>query len=65
MMTENGQSAQVDNVTPRFDSFALTDLWEPDDRLVVNVGARFDRFAYSHQRSRSRLSRAAVLVRRV
>ncbi len=46
MMTENGQSAQVDNVTPRFDSFALTDLWEPDDRLVVNVGARFDRYAY-------------------
>jgi len=46
MMTENGQSAQVDNVTPRFDSFALTDLWEPNDRLVVNVGARFDRYAY-------------------
>jgi hypothetical protein len=46
MMTENGHSAQVDNVTPRFDSFALTDLWEPNDRLVVNVGARFDRYAY-------------------
>ena len=46
MMTENGQSAQVDNVTPHFDSFALTDLWQPNDRLVVNVGARFDRFAY-------------------
>ncbi|HEV3195976.1 MAG TPA: TonB-dependent receptor [Candidatus Cybelea sp.] len=46
MMTENGQSAQVDNVTPRFDSFALTDLWQPNDRLVVNVGARFDRYAY-------------------
>ncbi|MBV8530610.1 MAG: TonB-dependent receptor, partial [Candidatus Eremiobacteraeota bacterium] len=46
MMTENGQSAQVDNVTPRFDSFAATDLWQPNDRLVVNVGARFDRFAY-------------------
>jgi hypothetical protein len=46
MMTENGQSAQVDNVTPRFDSFALTDLWEPNDQIVVNLGARFDRFAY-------------------
>jgi len=46
MMTENGASAQVDNVTPRFNSFALTDLWEPNDRLVVNVGARFDRYAY-------------------
>ncbi len=46
MMTENGQSAQVDNVTPRFDSYALTDLWQPNDRVVVNVGARLDRFAY-------------------
>ncbi len=47
MMTENGQSAQVDNVTPYFHSFALTDLWEPNDRLVVNVGARFDTFEYA------------------
>jgi hypothetical protein len=46
MMTENGESAQVDNVTPRFGSAALTDVWEPDDRIVVNIGARFDRFAY-------------------
>ncbi len=47
MMTENGQSAQVDNVTPHFGSAAITDLWQPDDRLVVNVGARIDRFEYS------------------
>jgi hypothetical protein len=46
MMTENGESAQVDNVTPRFGSAALTDVWEPGDRIVVNIGARFDRFAY-------------------
>jgi hypothetical protein len=46
MMTENGVSAQVDNVKPRFASAALTDVWEPNDRIVVNVGARFDRFAY-------------------
>jgi hypothetical protein len=46
MMTENGQSAQVDNVMPRFGSTAVTDVWEPNDRLVVNFGARFDRFAY-------------------
>jgi hypothetical protein len=46
MMTENGESAQVDNVTPRFASTALTDVWEPNDRIVVNIGARFDRFAY-------------------
>ena len=46
-MTENGQSAQVDNVTPHFSSFALTDLWEPNDRLVVNLGARLDHFQYA------------------
>jgi hypothetical protein len=47
MMTENGQSAQVDNVTPHFSSYALTDLWQPNDRLVVNAGARLDSFEYS------------------
>ncbi len=47
IMTENGESAQVDNVTPHFSSFALTDLWEPNDRLVVNLGARLDHFQYA------------------
>ncbi|HZV77036.1 MAG TPA: TonB-dependent receptor [Candidatus Babeliales bacterium] len=47
MMTENGASAQVDNVTPHFGSAALTDLWEPNDRLVVNAGARIDQFEYT------------------
>ena len=47
MMTENGESAQVDDVMPHFNSFALTDLWEPNDRLVVNAGARLDHFEYS------------------
>jgi len=47
MMTENGQSAQVDNVTPHFWSGALTDLWQPNDRLVVNAGVRLDSFEYT------------------
>lgn len=47
MMTENGQSAQVDNVTPHFSSYALTDLWQPNDRLVVNAGLRLDHFEYT------------------
>jgi hypothetical protein len=47
MMTENGQSAQVDNVTPHFSSFALTDLWQPSDRIVVNAGVRLDHFQYT------------------
>ncbi len=47
MMTENGQSAQVDDVTPHFGSAAITDLWQPNDRIVVNIGARLDRFEYT------------------
>lgn len=47
IMTENGQSAQVDNVQPYFTSYSVTDLWQPNDRLVVNVGARLDHFAYA------------------
>jgi hypothetical protein len=46
MVTENGQAAQLNDVTPDFSSLALTDLWQPNDRLVVNAGVRFDRFAY-------------------
>ncbi len=49
MMTENGQSAQVDDVTPHFTSGAITDLWQPNDRLVVNLGARIDHFAIRHR----------------
>jgi hypothetical protein len=47
VVTENGQAAQVDNVTPYFTSYSLTDLWQPNDRLIVNLGARLDHFAYA------------------
>ncbi len=46
LMTENGQDAQVDNVTPVFTSAALTDVFRPGDRFTINVGARFDHFGY-------------------
>ncbi len=46
LVTENGQNAQVDNVTPYFTSGAITDSIRPDDRWTINVGARFDHFAY-------------------
>ena len=45
-MTENGNAAQFDGVRPYFSSLALTDVWTPDDRLLVNVGARVDNFEY-------------------
>ncbi len=46
LITENGQNAQVDNVTPKFSSIAVTDNYRPSDKLTINVGARFDHFAY-------------------
>ena len=47
MMTENGLSSQIDNVTPLFTSYSVTDVWQPNDKLLVNFGARFDHFAYA------------------
>ncbi|MEO9263502.1 MAG: TonB-dependent receptor [Candidatus Baltobacteraceae bacterium] len=46
LMTENGQDAQVDNVTPYFSSAAITDVWRPNDKVTINLGARVDHFAY-------------------
>ena len=31
---------------PYFGSFALTDVWTPNDRLLINLGARLDHFVY-------------------
>jgi Carboxypeptidase regulatory-like domain/TonB dependent receptor/TonB-dependent Receptor Plug Domain len=46
MVTENGAAAQISDVATDFSSVALTDVWQPNDRLVVNAGMRLDRFAY-------------------
>ncbi len=47
MMTENGVASQIDNVVPLFTSYSVTDVWQPNDKLLVNFGARFDHFAYA------------------
>jgi hypothetical protein len=46
LMVENGQNAQVDNVTPYFSSLALTDEMHPSDKWMINAGLRYDHFAY-------------------
>jgi outer membrane receptor protein involved in Fe transport len=46
IVTEDGRSAQVDTVAPYFSSIALTDVWTPNDRLLVNLGVRMDDFQY-------------------
>ncbi len=45
-MTENGDAAQFDDVRPIFGSLAVTDVWTPNDRLLINLGARVDNFVY-------------------
>ncbi|HTU82692.1 MAG TPA: TonB-dependent receptor [Candidatus Acidoferrales bacterium] len=47
LMTENGYSSQVDNVMPIFTSYSVTDVWQPNDKLLVNFGVRLDHFAYA------------------
>lgn len=47
IMTEDGRSSQVDDVMPLFSGYSLTDLWQPNDKLTFNIGARFDHFAYA------------------
>jgi hypothetical protein len=47
IMTEDGRSSQVDDVMPLFSSYSVTDLWQPNDKFTLNVGARFDHFAYA------------------
>ncbi|HEY1975070.1 MAG TPA: TonB-dependent receptor [Candidatus Baltobacteraceae bacterium] len=47
IMTEDGRSSQVDDVKPLFSGYSLTDLWQPNDKLTFNIGARFDHFAYA------------------
>ncbi len=45
-VTENGQNAQVDNVTPFFTAYSLSDQFRPSDKLTINAGLRFENFLY-------------------
>ncbi|HKU80618.1 MAG TPA: TonB-dependent receptor, partial [Candidatus Tumulicola sp.] len=47
VMTEDGRAAQFDGVRPYFSSLALTDVWTPDDKLLVNLGGRMDNYQYT------------------
>jgi hypothetical protein len=45
-VAENSLDGSYNNVTPQFSSFSITDQWRPNDRLLVNLGLRFDRFQF-------------------
>jgi len=49
IMTENGQHAQVDNVTPYTSGISLTDNYRPNDRLSMTVGIRLENYRFRLQ----------------
>ncbi|MGC1381087.1 MAG: TonB-dependent receptor [Candidatus Baltobacteraceae bacterium] len=46
-ITYTGNSGFVNNVVPNFTSFALQDLWNPNDRLNINLGLRSEIYEYN------------------
>jgi TonB-dependent receptor-like protein/carboxypeptidase family protein len=46
LAVENGPNGQTNAVTPKFTSFSIEDQYRPTDRLHVNAGIRYDRFAF-------------------
>ena len=46
LVTENGQNAQIDQVTPFFSAASIADQWRPNEKTTINVGVRFENFLY-------------------
>ena len=46
-VTYTGNSGFVNNVIPNFTTFALEELWSPNDKLVVNLGLRDEIYYYN------------------
>ncbi len=44
---ENGLSGLYNSVKPQFYSASLTDEWRPTDKLLVNIGLRYDDFNFT------------------
>ena len=49
IVTENGQHAQVDNVTPYTSGISLTDNYRPNDKLSLTVGIRLENYKFKLQ----------------
>jgi len=45
-VAENGLYATYNRVIPKFASVSLTDQYQPNDKLLLNLGARWDRFEF-------------------
>lgn len=45
-VVENGQNATYNSVRPRFYGASITDTFRPTDKLLFNLGVRYDSFAF-------------------
>ncbi len=46
-VAENGYQATYNSVVPKFTSFSITDQYQPTDKLLLNMGVRWDRFQFN------------------
>ena len=46
LVTNDGQTAQIDAITPFFSAASLTDQWHPNDRTTINAGIRVENYTY-------------------
>ncbi len=46
LVTDDGQSAQIDEITPFFSAASLADQFRPTDRLTLNAGLRLENYTY-------------------
>ncbi len=46
LVTNDGQYAQLDTITPFYSAASLADQWHPNERTTVNIGMRLENFTY-------------------
>ncbi|MGZ3509613.1 MAG: carboxypeptidase regulatory-like domain-containing protein [Vulcanimicrobiaceae bacterium] len=46
VVTNTGPAGTLNKVTPKFTSSSLTDQFRPTDKLLINLGLRWDQFEY-------------------
>ncbi len=46
LVTDDGQSAQIDEITPFYSAASLTDEFHPTERLTLNAGLRLENYTY-------------------
>jgi len=46
LVTNDGQSAQIDGITPFFTAASFADQWHPSDRVTINAGLRVENYTY-------------------